>query len=75
MKRLAKILALLSVGLGYAVGSQWQVVSQAVTSYSVWLVGAAVVGAGAYLVVRRLRQNSQAQMALQPVSVRVSENL
>ena len=60
MKRLAKILALLSLGMGYIVGSQWQIVGQAVASYSVRLVGAVVLGAGAYLLVRGLRQNSQA---------------
>jgi membrane protein DedA with SNARE-associated domain len=43
-------------GLGYAVGSQWQAVSQGISSYGLWLGGAVAAGAGVYLLVRRLRQ-------------------
>jgi membrane protein DedA with SNARE-associated domain len=43
-------------GLGYAFGHQWPLVSQAISSYGVWLgLGAAAAG-GLTLVLRRLRE-------------------
>ena len=53
---------LLYGGLGYAFGSQWPIVSQAISDYQGWLAGLAVVGAG-FLLLRQLRQNQQPQAA------------
>jgi membrane protein DedA with SNARE-associated domain len=47
-------------GLGYVLGSQAEVVSQAIASYSGWLVGAVLVGIAVYLLVRHLRQPKRA---------------
>jgi membrane protein DedA with SNARE-associated domain len=46
---------LLHAGLGYFFASQWQLIGLAVTRYGTWLGLCAAVGAGIYLVVRRLR--------------------
>jgi membrane protein DedA with SNARE-associated domain len=43
-------------GLGYAFGSQWRLVSQAIGSYGGWLGLGAVVGGGLYLFLRHLRE-------------------
>ncbi len=53
---------LLYGGLGYAFGSQWQVVSQAISDYQGWFAGVVVVGTG-FLLLRRLRQNQQPRTA------------
>ncbi len=45
----------LYVGLGYAVGSQWEMISQLVGDFSGLLVGLAALGAGVYLFIRRQR--------------------
>jgi membrane-associated protein len=45
---------LLYGGLGYAFGSQWEVVGQAVSSYGGWLGGVAVAGIGIYMLIRWL---------------------
>lgn len=50
---------LLYGGLGYIFGSQWQVLSRAVSIYGVWLGGSVAVGIGVYYLFRRLRQNNQ----------------
>jgi len=44
-------------GLGYAFGSQWQLASQAISSYGGWLGLGAVVAGGLYLLGRKLREN------------------
>ncbi len=43
-------------GLGYLVGSQWELISQFVSDFSGLLVGLVALGAGVYLLVRRQRQ-------------------
>lgn len=48
---------LLHAGLGYAFASQWQLVSQTITSYGGWLGLCAIVGVGIYQLLRRLRRN------------------
>jgi membrane protein DedA with SNARE-associated domain len=53
---------LLYGGLGYAFGSQWQMVSQAINDYQGWLAVLAVVGTG-ILILRRLCQGQQPQTA------------
>lgn len=40
-------------GLGYAFGSQWEVISEFVSNFSGLLVGVAVFGVGVYLLVNR----------------------
>lgn len=44
-------------GLGYLAGSQWQLISQAMSQYGLLLGAVVVVGMGLYLVIRRLRHN------------------
>jgi membrane-associated protein len=44
--------------LGYATGSQWELLSQLVSDFSGFLVGGAVLALGIYLLVRRLRRNA-----------------
>ena len=46
----------LYVGLGYVVGSQWELISQFVGDFSGLLVGLAALGAGVYLLARRQRR-------------------
>jgi membrane protein DedA with SNARE-associated domain len=53
---------LLYGGLGYAVGSQWVAVSQAISTYSLWLGGVVAVGFGIYYLLRRWRQARRSQM-------------
>jgi membrane protein DedA with SNARE-associated domain len=55
-------------GLGYIFGSRWQVISQLVGHYLGWLGGAAVVGIGVYVLVRRLCQTHPAQIVYRSVS-------
>ncbi|MBN1994719.1 MAG: VTT domain-containing protein, partial [Anaerolineae bacterium] len=43
-------------GLGYTFGSQWAVVSQAISNYTGYLVALAVMGLGIYCLRRYLRQ-------------------
>ncbi len=43
-------------GLGYLVGSQWELIGQFVSDFSGLLVGLVALGAGVYLLVRRQRQ-------------------
>ena len=43
-------------GLGYGVGSQWELISQFVGDFSGLLVGLVALGAGVYLLVRRQRR-------------------
>jgi len=43
-------------GLGYLVGSQWELIGQFVGDFSGLLVGLVALGAGVYLLVRRQRQ-------------------
>ena len=40
-------------GLGYAFGSQWEIINQFVSDYSSWLGGMIVLGIGAYFLIRR----------------------
>jgi membrane protein DedA with SNARE-associated domain len=42
-------------GLGYAFGSQWSTLSQAINSYSGYLVGLLAIGIAGYFVIRNLR--------------------
>jgi membrane protein DedA with SNARE-associated domain len=59
---------LLYGGLGYLFGSQWQAVSQLISSYGIWLgVAAAAAGGIAYLL-RRLRRNRQSLVTCQAAS-------
>jgi membrane protein DedA with SNARE-associated domain len=44
-------------GVGYVLGSQWRLASEAISTYGGWLGIAAAVGAGAFLLVRWLCQN------------------
>ena len=53
---------LLYGGLGYALGGQWQTVSQAINDYQGWFAVVAVVGIG-FLLLRRLCQNQQPRPA------------
>ena len=48
---------LLYGGLGYIFGSQWELVSQYLSSFGGWLALLLVIGAGGYLLVRRLLDN------------------
>lgn len=48
-------------GLGYAFGSQWPLVSQAIRSYGGWLGACAIVGFGLYLLLHHLRANQAAR--------------
>jgi len=43
-------------GLGYAFGSQWEVVTQVVSDYSSWLGSMAIMSVGAYFLICRYRQ-------------------
>jgi membrane protein DedA with SNARE-associated domain len=43
-------------GLGYAFGSQWELVSQYLTDFSGWLVAILAIGAGICFLLRRQRQ-------------------
>lgn len=47
---------LLYGGLGYAFGSQWELVSRSLTDFSGWLVLILALGAGIYFLVRRVLQ-------------------
>jgi membrane-associated protein len=46
------IWVLLYGGLGYAFGSQWELISDFITNFSGFILGALVLGAGIYLLVR-----------------------
>jgi membrane protein DedA with SNARE-associated domain len=48
---------LLHAGLGYAFASQWQLVSETISSHGGWLGLCAAVGTGIYLLLRRRRAN------------------
>ncbi len=48
-------------GLGYAFGSQWELISQFISDFSGLLVGVVIFGAGVYFFIRRRRKNSVAQ--------------
>ena len=48
---------LLYAGLGYAFASQWQLVSETISSHGGWLGLCAAVGTGIYLLLRRRRAN------------------
>lgn len=46
-------------GLGYAFGSQWELINQFISDFSGLLVGVVALGAGIYFLVRRWRQQRQ----------------
>lgn len=48
---------LLYGGLGFAFGSQWELVSQYLTDFSGWLVVILAIGAGVYFLIGRQRQH------------------
>lgn len=43
-------------GLGYAFGSQWEVINQFVSNYSGWLGSMAIMGIGVYFLIRHYRE-------------------
>ncbi|HLB46831.1 MAG TPA: hypothetical protein VJL59_07375, partial [Anaerolineales bacterium] len=43
-------------GIGYIVGSQWELISQFVSDFSGLLVGLLILGVGVYFLLRSLRQ-------------------
>ena len=47
---------LLYGSLGYAFGSQWELISDFIADFSGLLLGVVILGAGIYLIVRWLRQ-------------------
>ena len=53
---------LLYGGLGYAAGSQWAAVSQAISTYSLWLGAVVAAGFGIYYLLRRWRQARGSQI-------------
>jgi membrane protein DedA with SNARE-associated domain len=48
---------------GYAFGRQWEAVGKYVSSYFGWLMGAALVGAVVYFLIRRWYQNKRSRAA------------
>lgn len=44
-------------GLGYAFGSQWELINQFISDFSGLLVGLAALGAGIYFLIRQRRRN------------------
>ena len=61
---------LLHAGLGYAFASQWQLVSETISSYGGWLGFCAIVGVGIYLLLRRLPAKQITRLASQAESGR-----
>jgi membrane protein DedA with SNARE-associated domain len=57
---------LLYGGLGYAVGSQWAAVSQAISTYSLWLGAAVAAGLGIYYLLRRWRRSRRSDLVYRP---------
>ncbi len=55
-------------GLGYAFSKQWSVVGELVSDYSVWIVGATIVGIVVYLLVRRWYRHKRFRGTGQPAS-------
>jgi membrane protein DedA with SNARE-associated domain len=45
-------------GLGYAFGSQWELISDFISNFSIFMLGAVVLGAGVYLLVKFGRSTS-----------------
>jgi membrane-associated protein len=58
---------LLFGGLGYAFGTQWQLVSQAIGDYGVWIGGAIAAAIGLYYVICRVRSINWANVDRQIV--------
>jgi membrane-associated protein len=57
-------------GLGYAFGTQWELISTFLTNFSGFLLGAVVLGLGVYVLIRASKGRSQAvSPAVSPVSV------
>lgn len=55
-------------GLGYTFGRQWSVVGELVSDYSVWIVGATIVGIVVYLLIRRWYRHKRFRGTGQPAS-------
>ena len=51
-------------GLGYAFGSQWELISDFISNFSGFAVGALALGAGIYLLVHFNKKNKQAETAV-----------
>ena len=55
-------------GTGYAFGRQWEAIGKYITSYFGWLIGAALVGAVVYFLVRGWYQNRRSRATRQAAS-------
>lgn len=55
---------LLYGGLGYAFGSQWELISDFISNFSGFALGAVVLGVGIYLLVHFNKKNKQSETAM-----------
>jgi membrane-associated protein len=58
---------ILHAGLGYAFASQWQLVSDTISSIGGWLGLGTIIGIGIYLILRRLRAKKEYRVLEPPI--------